>query len=61
MILGHHGLPGYRILPPLLDVLRPVNHEGSYQVETKRIPTNSLLKTHSTIEYLEKFGENEVE
>ena len=48
------------------DVLRPVNREGSHQGETKCIPTtstnsDSLLNTHSTVEDLEKFGENEVE
>ena len=44
-----------------LDVLRPVNREGSYQGETKCIPTtsqssDSLLNTYSTGEDLEKFG-----
>ena len=39
----------------ILDDLRPVNREGSYQGETKSIPItsihfDSLLNTHSTVE-----------
>ena len=50
----------------LLDILRPVNHEESNQGETKCIPTTSKIMihnliTHSTVENLEKLGENEVE
>ena len=53
---AHHHL--YQIL----DVLRPVNRDGSYQGEIKCILTTSthfgsLLNTHSTIEDLQKFGD----
>ena len=41
----------------MLDVLRPVNREGSYQCETKSTPTtseysDSHFNTHSTVEDL---------
>ena len=49
----------------ILDDLRPVNREGSYQGETTCIPTTSknsdLIKAHSTVEDWETVGENEVE
>ena len=49
-----------------LDVLRPVNLEGSYQRDTKGTPTTSTesdsqLNTHSTVEDWTNVGENEVE
>ena len=52
----------------VFDALRPVNREGSYQGETRCIPTTSknadslylvLLYTHSTLRISEKFGGNE--
>ena len=51
----------------MLYALRSVNREGWYQGETKCIPTtgiynsDSLLKTHSTVESSEKLAENDVE
>ena len=50
----------------ILGDLRPVNREGSYQGETKRIPTtsanaDSLLNTHSTVEDWKNTGKNDVE
>ena len=49
----------------ILDVLRPVNRKGSYQGETKRIPTtskNSDSHIPLTVEVrLEKFGGNKAE
>ena len=46
----------------ILDVLRTVNHEGSYQGETKRVPTtsknsDSQLNAHSTVEDWRNLGE----
>ena len=43
----------------ILDVLHPVNREGSYQGETKCIPTtssDSLFNTHSTVEDWRNLG-----
>ena len=43
----------------ILDFLRPVNREASYQGKTKCKSSDSQFNTHSTVDDLAKFGENE--